>query len=107
MHGCCLLRHTAYYMMQIEYISGEGALVLGLAVLAFYVFLVLLELFQPPLSNLLATIAVQMIGGVTQLMIRLKRPTRLLQTMTIPGSIIVAIPAGRSDFLVERRIWKD
>lgn len=35
-----------YYMMQIEYISGEGALVLGLAVLAFYVFLVLLELIR-------------------------------------------------------------
>ena len=35
-----------YYMMQIEYVSGEGALVLGLAVLAFYVFLVLLELIR-------------------------------------------------------------
>ena len=35
-----------YYMMRIEYVSNEGALVLGLAVLAFYVFLTLLELIR-------------------------------------------------------------
>lgn len=41
-----LLLGAIYYMMRIDYVSSEGALVLSLAVAAFYAFLILLELIR-------------------------------------------------------------
>ena len=41
-----LLIMAIYYMMQINYVSGEGAVVLGLAALVFYAFVILLEMIR-------------------------------------------------------------